>query len=342
MTECFRCEKSGKEVRLIDAIYENEIVKICERCAIVEGIPIIKKPTTSQLKDSERSSSVYERLKRISGLKKDEEKHESILDQLRQLEEHPELEEPEEKKPFNLIDNFHWQVMRARRNRGLSPKQLAWMIGESETAIKMIEKQELPEDAEKLIRKLEQFFQIKIRERTLDELEEEEKKRKEKLRKVSQIHGVDANELEEGVTISFQEHLQPIKPIIQEQELDELEIAAIASGKNLDEEEIEYKELKIKEPARVLSFKPEVMKSITISDLKELKEEREREERLAAIEEERKKALQADALIKELGDEKKHKRESREKVALEMKDFALGKIKEKRKTEIIEEKRKLL
>lgn len=347
MEQCYRCEKTEKEVRLSDAIYENEIVKICERCAILEGIPIIKKPTTSQLKDSERSYSVYQRLKRISGLVKKEEKHESILDQLRKLEEHPELEEPEEKRPFNLIENFHWQVMRARRNRGLSQKQLGWAIGESEMAIKMIEKQELPEDADKLIRKLEQFLQIRLRERTALEIEEEGRKRKAKLTQASRIPEAETEEIEEG-TISYQE-LEPIKPIIKEPELEEIEIAALASGKKIKTEEDEWgleepEEERIIEPARILTFKPEALEGIKIADLKTLKEERERAERLEALEEERKRALQADNLVRSTSEEvdDKRKQELREKVASEMKDFASGKIHWRGEEENIEEKKKIL
>ena len=347
MEQCYRCEKTEKEVRLSDAIYENEIVKICERCAIVEGIPIIKKPTTSQLKDSERSYSVYQRLKRISGSDKKEEKHESILDQLRKLEEHPELEEPEEKRPFNLIENFHWHLMRERRNRGLSQKQLGWAIGESEAAIKMIEKQELPEDADKLIRKLEQFLQIRLRERTALEIEEEERKRREKLRGAYKIPDAETEELE-SETISFQE-LEPIKPLIREPELDELDIAAIASGRKVNEEDEwgleEPEEERIIEPARILTFKPEALQGIKIADLKTLKEERERTERLESLEEKRKIALQADSLVRSMSGEEgenRRKQELKEQVASEMKDFATGKTHWRGEEESIEEKKKIL
>jgi len=347
MEQCYRCEKTEKEVRLSDAIYENEIVKICERCAILEGIPIIKKPTTSQLKDSERSYSVYQRLKRISGSDKKEEKHESILDQLRKLEEHPELEEPEEKRPFNLIENFHWHLMRERRNRGLSQKQLGWAIGESEAAIKMIEKQELPEDADKLIRKLEQFLQIRLRERTALEIEEEERKRREKLRGAYKIPDAETEELE-SETISFQE-LEPIKPLIREPELDELDIAAIASGRKVNEEDEwgleEPEEERIIEPARILTFKPEALQGIKIADLKTLKEERERTERLESLEEKRKIALQADSLVRSMSGEEgenRRKQELKEQVASEMKDFATGKTHWRGEEESIEEKKKIL
>lgn len=301
METCFRCERNEKEVRLLDAIYENDMIKVCERCAITENIPVIRKPSTSQLRESEKSYSVYQRLKKLAGLEKQEKKTETILNQIRKLDESPDLEVPEEKKPFNLIDNFHWLVARARRNKGLSPRQLGWALGESESAIKMIEKGDLPEDSEKLIRKLEQFFQIKLRERTEEELEEERRK-KEKAREEFKIKPLEEEPEFEKI---------PIKPLISELELDELElVSSIASGK------IAGENIKTEEsgPARVLSFEPEVMKKLTISDLKKMKEEREREEKPIKVEEERKKVVQ-----------EKRERELREKVAGEMKDFALGK-----------------
>src|SRR3989344_3577946 len=68
MAECFKCGKSSEEVKLLDAIFNDELVKICEECSLSEDIPIIRRPTTSQLKESERSYSVRERLRRMAGL----------------------------------------------------------------------------------------------------------------------------------------------------------------------------------------------------------------------------------------------------------------------------------
>lgn len=338
MAVCFRCERDGKEVKLNDAIYENDIVKVCERCAIIESIPVIRKPTTSQLKEAERNYSVYQRLKRLSGEEEPEHKHESVIEQIRELDENPELELPE-KKPFNLIDNFQWHVTRARRNKGLSQKQLAWMLGESETAIKMIEKSELPEDSEKLIRKLEQFFQIKIRERTEEEIEED-KERLERLREKSKIPVVETDETDV-------EPAEPIKPLIEEPKLDETDVvSSIASGREIEEKEVEegMEEpiLEDKMPAKVLSFKPEVLESLTVSDLKQMKNGKERDERLSAVEEERKRALQAEKMIREIEDEDKKKQELRDKIASEMKDIATGKKVERGEPESIEEKKEMI
>ena len=56
--------------------------------------------------------------------------------------------------------------MKNRRRKGLSQAQLAEVLGESEAVIQMIEKANLPENAGVLVKKLEQFFQIRLRKIT--------------------------------------------------------------------------------------------------------------------------------------------------------------------------------
>jgi ribosome-binding protein aMBF1 (putative translation factor) len=160
---CVRCNVDGKEVRLFDAIYEGRMGTICERCSIIENIPIIKKPATSQLRESEKDTKVYSRMKELAGIK-DSKKEETffIEDRLKELNEHPNLEIPE-KDNLNLIDHFHWEIMKNRRRKVLSQKKFAESLGESEVVIQMLEKAKLPEKPEQIIKKIEQFLQIRLR-----------------------------------------------------------------------------------------------------------------------------------------------------------------------------------
>ena len=168
MEECNICSINSNQIRLFDAIYNGRMNSICERCSIIENIPIIKIPNPNQLKESERNK-VYERMKRLSGLN-ETEKQETFFkeDKLNELDKNPELELPE-KHSLNLINHFHWEVMRRRRRKGLSQKKLAEFLGESEVAIQMIENAKLPENAEILIKKLEQFFQTRLRKKIIEE-----------------------------------------------------------------------------------------------------------------------------------------------------------------------------
>jgi ribosome-binding protein aMBF1 (putative translation factor) len=169
MERCTRCHVDGEEVRLYDAIYEGRINKICERCSIIENVPIIKKPNTAQLKESEQGVGVFERMRRLSGIK-DPQKEETFFrdDKLEELNKNPNLEMPENNR-LDLITHFHWEIMKNRRRKGLSHKQLAEALGESEVVIQMIEKAKLPENAESIIKKLEQFFQTRLRKVPLRE-----------------------------------------------------------------------------------------------------------------------------------------------------------------------------
>ena len=162
MQSCDICGITSTEVRIFDAVHDLRMSTLCERCAIIENIPIIKKPNSEQLKESE-IVRVSDRMKDISGMR-EEVKEETFFkeDKLKELDSNPELELPE-KENLNLIDNFHWEIMKQRRRRGLSQNKLADSLGESEIAIQMIEKEKLPENAKRILKKLEQVFQINLR-----------------------------------------------------------------------------------------------------------------------------------------------------------------------------------
>jgi len=226
---CFRCDRSKEEVKLLDAVYGNELVKVCEECSLIENVPIIRKPSSSQLIESEKPFSVRQRLRRMAGLRGEKAEVEKIskitreliqninLDNLRKPKDYRQVLDEKfslAKKrnvPVNLIDNFNWLIMMERKKRKIDRKQLADAIGEPEIAIKMIENKEMPDDSSRIISKIEQYFNIKLRKE---------------------------NEGEERA-----------KEIVREK-------------------------LGLKIPARVLSFDKEVVKNITISDLKRMKEAR--------------------------------------------------------------------
>lgn len=61
----------------------------------------------------------------------------------------------------DLVDKFHWIIMRVRRVKGLTQKQLAERVGESENAIKMAEQGIVP-PGYALLEKLETFLRVKL------------------------------------------------------------------------------------------------------------------------------------------------------------------------------------
>lgn len=177
MGECFKCHRNDDEVKLVNAILAGEIVDICEECNVRENIPVIRRPSSEQLRESEnqylKKESVKERLKRMAGIEKEDEiskKAKEVTDKKeeeRKEEEESKIEKAmrkakERNKPLKLVDNFNWKIYMTRRKKRMSRKELAKAISESETAIKMIENKQFPDDAERVIRKIGQYFNFKL------------------------------------------------------------------------------------------------------------------------------------------------------------------------------------
>jgi len=171
---CFRCGRGEEEVKLLNAVYGNEIVKVCEECELTENIPVVRKPSSQQLIESEKPFTVRQRLNRMAGLKEKDDSRELMkklnLDNLRKPKDYRQVLDEKfslarkRNIPVNLIDNYNWLIMMERKKRKIDRRQLADAIGESEITIKMIENKEMPDDASRIISKIEQYFGIKLKE----------------------------------------------------------------------------------------------------------------------------------------------------------------------------------
>ncbi len=179
MDECFKCGVSGEKMRLFDAISITGIVKICKNCFLEENLPLIKKPTSSQIKDSEKQQTYRERVKafdKTSARQKSFDRKEDVS--LRDIVDRNlkiDLDKNLTPRP-DLIENFHWVIMRVRRAKHISREQFARDLGESETLVKMIEQGILPEDDNRIINKIEGYLNINLRK---PEFVQEEPKQKE-------------------------------------------------------------------------------------------------------------------------------------------------------------------
>jgi len=183
MERCVSCGRAESEVKLFDGFYVNASVKMCERCSLINGVPIIKRPSTSQLKDAEKPYQVRSRLLRMAHINPDKKDEKLPSQILKEIEEKPELEQPED-LVFQLIDNFHWAIQTERRRKGYSQKQLAEAVGESETAIKMLEKGIVPSKSLDMIRAIEQLLKVKLVKRDLVEQLEEQRKKEAQLKAI--------------------------------------------------------------------------------------------------------------------------------------------------------------
>jgi len=291
MENCASCGKSEEEVRLFDALYINESVKMCERCALIAGVPLIKAPSADQLKNSEKPYGVRERLSRIAGISKGIRKEESVEEQLRKIDETPELVKPDE-LVFKLINNFHWVIMTSRRRKCLSQRQLAEAIGESEAAVKLLETGKIPGNSMNLITKLEQFFNIglikrdsleKIRKMQIKQkIQQEEQEREEKEKRIRGIQEEverrkkeGEKKLEKKVFLERPEenplgigmHIKNIDELKQE-EGDEMIKEAIVHEKP---EVRKFEEIEGR-PLPRLEFKRREIEKVRISDLRRMNE----------------------------------------------------------------------
>jgi len=282
MKDCFKCNQTSEEVRLFDGVYVNESVDICERCALLEGIPIFKLPDTDQLKESETGEGVSSRLRRMSGLNEGAKIEKSLYDELNALDENPKLEKPLE-ETIQLIDNFHWAIQHERRKHGLNHRQLAEAIGESEMALRLVERNNLPDGYLKIIMKIEQYFSIllvkpqgivKVREHGDKRIGIEEKE------KLEPLELFEPSTLVQKEVSAPLEPLEPFKPeqsdplnssgsnesLIMTQE-DEMVQNAIRT----EHDPLIVKQEKINgEPMRALDFKERKVGGVTIADLKQM------------------------------------------------------------------------
>jgi len=178
MAECYRCGVSDERERLFDAISSKGVVKVCKNCSNEEESPLIQ---PVDLNRPEKVKTVYERLSSMANL--DPNKHRQMIqerakeDSMRRYKQDRQARQDvtlkgvidsnfEKRKPqprTDLVNNFHWVLMRMRRSKKLTQKQLADAIGEPESAIKSAEEGTILINSDNLVRKLENYLGVKIR-----------------------------------------------------------------------------------------------------------------------------------------------------------------------------------
>jgi|GEM_PF-2648115 len=168
--ECFKCGVSGEKVRLYDAISNKGVVKICDDCNATEKLPIIRKPSTEQIADSERQRSVRDML---SGVNKGRLVGREPT--LRELVDR-NLKERLAKQPSDLVDNFQWIIQRTRRNRKITREQFSRGIDESESTVRMLESGVLPNNDYRIITKAENFLGITLKKQGVSKFSEPQSK----------------------------------------------------------------------------------------------------------------------------------------------------------------------
>ncbi|MBS3087651.1 hypothetical protein J4226_03580 [Candidatus Pacearchaeota archaeon] len=138
----------------------SEMINICEDCAEDQKIPIIKKPTYSQLTQADKTYSVRERLDRMSGRR---DSTEISSDQLTTQRNLARLKMPKTKQNHpEILDNYYWEVNIARRRAKMTTGQLAKKVDTTSNIIQDIERGIIPKDFQEIFLKLEALFGIKL------------------------------------------------------------------------------------------------------------------------------------------------------------------------------------
>jgi len=178
MEECFKCNAPETRALLFDAVLPEGVKKICGKCSASESIPIVNDRFAPQ---KQKTPSVYERMKKISGIspeKRDDSERketEKVLSQMVDSNFERGFRDDVNLKK-SLVDNFHWVILRGRRAKHLTQEQLAYNIKEPIRAIQLIEKGLVPERNE-ILNKIENYLGIKIikkQENTIPEKTDEE------------------------------------------------------------------------------------------------------------------------------------------------------------------------
>jgi len=237
---CAICKKTPEETTLYPGILASEMINICEECAEDQGVPIIKKPSESQLTQADRNYSVRERLDRMSGrrdttdISRDQTVTQGNLAKLR-------MPKPKQEHP-DALDNYYWEINMARRRAKMTTSQLAKKIDTTSYKIQSIEKGALPEDFKDIFLKLEALLGIHILKNHDNQIN------------FSRKHQNQEKEILEAVQDKMNN---------PERELEELE-------------EIEVQEEKI-DIAQVRLSKRENLKDMTLNDLVDRKRAREKQ-----------------------------------------------------------------
>jgi len=270
-----KCEICNKNFNhLGNAIYKNKVIKICESCSQIENLPKINKPTQEQLDKANQRYSVHDRMMKMAG-----------LDKLSPLSHDHEIAQRHlakikipEKKQFSdiLVPNYDWNIMMARRRRKMTINQLSEMTKIPIADLNNLEKGILPKNYENIARVIESVLNLPLLKETEEKIRlfPVKKKSEEDLlvEARERLFGKDLRLNEEQEIKKQQERLEKLKQEeqreIEEDENEELE------EKNIKEEV----KSEIKTGRFDFSAKKN-LKNVTLSDLVEMKKERERAEK---------------------------------------------------------------
>jgi len=169
MKECYLCGVGENTTVLYEGISKEGIVNVCRKCYFKNKIPLVTKKEVSM--EELPGESVRARLSRMAGVQDSGNGRSRVKTNMADVSLRDIIEKnfrekiSGEKKAEDiegLVANFHWVVMRKRRQKKISQKELAETILEPVSAIEYLEKGILPKEYVKLIRKVERVLGVQL------------------------------------------------------------------------------------------------------------------------------------------------------------------------------------
>ncbi len=171
--ECANCEKNIDRQVSFNVISKKGIIRVCKECFEKEDFPLLKEKNIDP-------ESLYSRkfiFQRKPLKKKENPELKEQEQELKKVASKIYLSQISKSQPEDLIDNFHWIIMRTRRMKKLTQKQFAEKIKEPEIAIKTLEEGKTPARYKEIIKKIETYLGINLIKKKQEDSSNKEEKR---------------------------------------------------------------------------------------------------------------------------------------------------------------------
>lgn len=140
---------------MVDAIEDGRLVRVTESYAKREGLFVLKRPNVNVTQKAPAGLTYQDKMNIEHGTRR-----KSVLDLDRFRKP---LKHDKNALYTDLKENFHWDIVKARKIRDLTRKQLANAVGATDEEIKLIENGVLSSGNYVLLNKIEKFFNIQLR-----------------------------------------------------------------------------------------------------------------------------------------------------------------------------------
>ena len=182
---CFICGIPDSEARMFDVISDSGLVKVCSRCSTEVDLPIIRKAEDVKTKGEEFS---VKKMKEYAGLSTTSEKlttkdvlKAKAADDLNRarkvsginvstssvtfrdlVESKFETNRKQHNSREDLITNYHWDIMKARRAKRISKEKLAKDLNISLDVARKIERGVYDFNGNELLERLEVYLGLSL------------------------------------------------------------------------------------------------------------------------------------------------------------------------------------